>query len=282
MVVTEDSVLPLGEEEFKVLSEWKQGDFTLDRTLFPVITDTSVDDMEYDLTNSHGWVVISQTCDIVNYGEGKEYVTICPLVEAKDSLLREVHNGTTPAAARLELVPNERLVVDLGRTASIHKKAIVPLARMDGFKDVGLLGVFAEALERRYGRFAFPDWLSTGPLKQLRERAREKHKTGGTIGDVYRAIDQLRVRGNPDLESEGSIIGFHVVIDPEKLRATSRKAILDELTTLAKKFVWPAHVKGETHLFTVMTLDEMSARDYTESHRADLDFISNSRPPATK
>lgn len=277
MAETDDLASSLSEEEMKALADWKQGDFTLDRVLFPVISETSDDDLGVDFAETHGWAVISQTCDIVNFGPGKDYVTICPLVEAGNILLGQIRNGSTPAAAAIELADRETIVVDFGRTASLHKRALVPLTRRDGFKDDFKRSEFGQVLERRFGRFAFPDWLSTGPLKQIRDRARDKHGSNADLGLIYKAIDQFRVRGNPDLESPNAVIGFHVVVNGEKEKLTTRKAIRDELMSVAKKFNWPEQYQKEDEFFTIQTLEEMSAKEWTDSHAVDLDFISNSR-----
>lgn len=265
----------LTDEEMAALAEWRQGDYTIDHHHFPVILETTEDDIDLGHSKACGWVVISQTCDIVNYGEGKEYVSISPIVEALDSFLKDVERGVTPAAAVLENRVQPNHVVDLGRTASIHKRALAPLARRDGFSGDLTRSVFSQTLERRFGRFAFPDWLSTGPLRQLRERARDKHKTGGALGDVYKAVDEFRVRGNPDLETHGAAIGFFAVVDAEKEKKTTRAAIREELQALAKKFDWPDAFVKEDDLFVVVTLDEMSGRELRESHAVDLDFISS-------
>lgn len=279
MADPEGAVEGLTDDEMKALSEWRQGDFTIDRIHIPVITATSDEDIDLDVHVACGWVVISQTCDIVNYGQSKEYVSICPIAEASPQFQKDVTNGVTPAGAPLELRMEDNHVVDLGRTASIHKRALVQVGRRDGFSTDHARSVFQQSLERRFGRFAFPDWLSTGPLRLLRDRARDKHKTGGPVGDVYKAIDEFRVRGNPDLESQGSAIGFIAVVDAEKEKKTSRKAIREEFAALSKKFVWPEAYIKEDEFFTVMTLDEMTARQLKESYSVDLDFISNLKPP---
>jgi len=278
MADSDGSVEGLTDEEMTALSAWRQGDYTLQWAHFPVVSDTTEEDVEIGFDSAVGWVAVTQTCDIVNYGRHKDYVTICPIIEADDRLLKDVVNGVTPAAAILELREQDHHVIDLGRAASIHKRALAHLPRKDGFSSDMSRSVLQQSLERRFGRFAFPDWLSTGPLRQLRDRAREKHKSGGPVGDIYKAIDEFRVRGNPDLESHGSAIGFYAVVDPEKEKKTTRKAIQGEFKALSAKFDWPEAYVQEDEFFTVMTLDEMSARQLRESHSVDLDFISNVKP----
>jgi hypothetical protein len=265
------------KKELDELEKWRQGDFTLERRLFPVITSTSDDELDQDVHKVDGWAVISQTCDIVNIGPGKEFVTICPIVTATPGLKAEVDKGMTPAAAGLELRVDDMHVVDLGRSASLHKKALLALDRHDGFRTDFTRSIFSESLERRFGRFAFPTCISEGPLRHLRNRAKEKHDVNSEVGRIYRAIEQFRLRAAPNFDTEGALVAFHVVVDPEKEKAVGRKAIVDELKKVAEhpKFAWPdAKFGREQDFFVVQTLDEMSGREYQESWAVDLDFLS--------
>lgn len=274
MADSDVSVEVLTGEEIKALECWRQGDYTLQRTQFPLIVETDDEDLYLDTVEACGWVVITQTCDIVNYGPGKEFVSFCPIVEAYDPTLKDVKAGVTPAFAKLDLAVNEHHVIDFGRMASIHKRALLKLERSNGFPDDAARSVFQQALERRFGRFAFPDWLSNGPLRQLRNRAREAHKSGGPLGDIYKAIDEFRVRGNPDLDSKGSAIGFFAIVDSVKEKKTTREAIREEFMKQAKKFVWSDEFIREEEFLAIATLDEVSGRDIKQSYAVDLDFIS--------
>ncbi|OLP52610.1 hypothetical protein BJF92_14420 [Rhizobium rhizosphaerae] len=264
----------LTDEEYKALGRWRQGDFTLQRNHIPLIFETDDEGLDVGTIETCGWIVITQTCDIVNYGKRKEYVSICPIVVVPPDVLKEVHAGVTPAYGKLDLAVADDHVVDFGMTATVHKRALLLLERRDGFSDDAARSVFQQSLERRYGRFAFPDWLSNGPLRQLRKRAREAHKSSGANGNIYKAIDEFRVRGNPDLESKGSVIGFLAVVNRDKERETTRQAIRKELDTQAGKWDWPEDFIKEDEFIVVGTLDEFSGRDIKESYSVDLDFIS--------
>lgn len=264
----------LTDEEFQALGCWRQGDFTLQRTHVPLILETDDEGLDIGTIETCGWVVITQTCDIVNYGKRKEYVSICPIIVAPPEVVKEVRAGVTPAFGKLDLAVAEDHVVDFGLTATVHKRALILLERRDGFQNDAARSIFQQSLERRFGRFAFPDWLSNGPLKQLRKRAREAHKSSGANGDIYKAIDEFRVRGNPDLESKDSVIGFLAVVDREKEKKTTRDAIRKELAAQANKFVWPDDFIKEDEFMAIGTLDEFTGRDIKESYSVDLDFIS--------
>lgn len=82
------------------------------------------------------------------------------------------------------------------------------------------------------------------------------------------------MRGNPDLESKDSVIGFLAVVNRDKEAATTRQAIRQELDTQAGKWVWPEDFIKEDEFIAIGTLDEFSGRDIKESFSVDLDFIS--------
>ncbi len=274
MADSEGTADALTDEEYRTLGQWRQGDFTLQRTHIPLIMETDDEGLDVGTIETLGWVVISQTCDIVNYGERKEYVSICPIVAAPTAVLKEVHAGVTPAFGKLDLAVADDHVIDFGMIATVHKRALLLLERNDGFPDDAARSVFQQSLERRFGRFAFPDWLSNGPLRQLRKRAREAHKSSGANGNIYKAIDEFRVRGNPDLESKDSVIGFLAIVNRDKEKATTREAIRQELVTQAGKWDWPDAFIKEDEFMVIGTLDEFSGRDIKESHSVDLEFIS--------
>ncbi|UWU31041.1 hypothetical protein N2600_28125 (plasmid) [Rhizobium sp. WSM1274] len=77
-------------------------------------------------------------------GVGKEFVTICPITVATPGLKAEVEQGVTPAAAGLELRENDMHVVDLGRCASPHKKALLATTRRDSFRNDFSRSLFSE------------------------------------------------------------------------------------------------------------------------------------------
>ncbi|MGB8839546.1 MAG: hypothetical protein WCC64_00610 [Aliidongia sp.] len=149
------------------LTDWQQGDYTLAiREIF--VADTWDGAQLSVITDPvHGLVVITQTCDIVNDSSGKEWVTVCPLVGGNEQLCSEAATGRTPAFATLETPTNPRLVVDLGRMMSLHKDVLARLPRRRGFVTDLNRSRFAAALERKHGRFAFPDKFSVQVLGRL-------------------------------------------------------------------------------------------------------------------
>lgn len=208
------------EDEKDILRSWRQGDYTLDAREFPTMFVNEHGSM--DVAWVEGWVVLTQTCDIVNFAEGRDLVAVAPLVKAKLGLMQAVAKGTTPAAAQLENSPGENLVVDLTKLCAVQKKALAGMRRAIGFSSDETRCTFAHTLERRYGRFAFPDALSDGPVIAIRNQSKDKHKRNSDSGRVYRSLRCIRVSASPDFNTRGAEIQFIAVLDEEaRLEATT-------------------------------------------------------------
>ena len=71
------------------LSQWRQGDYSLDLRDFVVSEGIANGELDVALDDVPGVVVITQTCDIVNDAPGKEYVVLSPLKVVSEDMLRE-------------------------------------------------------------------------------------------------------------------------------------------------------------------------------------------------
>lgn len=269
---------PLTEDEATAVRLWRQGDYTLDFRHFPTVVDHDSDGPIGDTDAVEGFVVISQTCDIVNQVADRNFVVVAPLIASEnEKFLEEVAAAATPAAAPLEHPPSEKHIVDLTRTTTISKAVLAKMVRAEGFSTEVGRNEFARQLERRYGRFAFPDELNP-PLSALRAQSRSRHNKDSDVGRVYRSIRSFHVAASPDFDTKGARIRISVLLeDPEQMQ-TTRDEILKELESLAaaSKFKWPAEFEMAKPFFVLLNRDEMTVRQYEASQRVDLDFISRS------
>ncbi|MDO1585641.1 hypothetical protein [Rhizobium oryzicola] len=267
----------LTDEEKAKMKLWRQGDYTLDVVTFPVLVMDEDGDLIAELDKVAGWIVVSQTCDIVNFVEGRDNIVVAPIVFIDNPrFLEAVEKGTTPAATVIELPAQENHVADLTRLTTVQKKAFVRYERREGFASEESRGRFAQAVERRYGRFAFPDALSDGPILAIRNQAKEKHSKDSVPGRVYRSLRCIRILAKPDFETAGATIQLLAVLDEEaKLEATVEE-IREELKKLATapKFNWPSSFEKDTPFVRVVMPDSLSAREWFSSQQVDLDFIS--------
>lgn len=232
----------LGPEEVAKLRKWRQGDFALDRSGFVVATELGASGPVPALAKDTvvGLVVVSQTCDIVNLGTGsKRWVLVCPLIEVDTTSLADIESGRTPTYALLKRTP-ECTAADLGRMMSLHKKALVQMERQEGCLSDQDRSWFARALERKFGRFAFPDDFSREVLKPLRERVRNKHrKPGSPVGRVFRSIDHVRATASPSWSDDEKFIGFRFVIAPEDTREADLSEINEIVKDEMRRIRWP-------------------------------------------
>ncbi|MGO1079766.1 hypothetical protein [Inquilinus sp. CA228] len=274
---------PAGEADaalVKALEDWRQGDCILAPIQF-----IEADGLEGGALTVGSWdvpglVVITQTCDIVNFGPGKESVVVCPLVELSDATLIEVATGRTPRAALLEHPPKPNLAIDLGRMMSLRKEVLATLTRHVGVSTDEARVRLADALQRKHGRFAFPDAFNEHVLNVLKKKIARAHKSSGSpAGKAYRSIRYTRVRGAPNWEAEHVTVGFWFVLHDPSQREVSLSEIDKAVGELLEGLVWPDGFAAERPAYELRTMDEMTAREWNESQLVDWEFISNrSRP----
>ncbi|MYB35579.1 MAG: hypothetical protein F4X92_10805 [Gammaproteobacteria bacterium] len=124
------------------LFEWQQGDFSLESGAL-LFRDVSPNN-QFDQTGVHnsygycyekmpGFVVISQTCDIVRkpVNNLSKFVSVCPLVEINPSGISNIEKGKAPGFGLIENTP-DNLVVDFSRIMSVSKNLLVTWSRKQG------------------------------------------------------------------------------------------------------------------------------------------------------
>lgn len=264
-----------GAEEEAVrdpLEDWRQGDYTLEVVDFPTLVLSPDGELEQAFHEVVGVTVVTQTCDIVNSGEGKDTVVVSPLVPASEGLLREAASGRTPVCALLENPPAANVVVDLGRMMTVDKAVIRGWSRVPGLNTDQGRASFGEALERKHGRFAYPDPFVRA-LSKWRSRIISKHDKDSEIGRVYQSIRMLRVAAFPHWEAEAIEVLLYVILEDENLPATD-KELATELKSQLDAVVLPEGYSWAEGRFRLGTLDQLTARDLYESQILDLAFLS--------
>lgn len=254
------------------LEDWRQGDYTLDLVDFPRIALGAAGGMDFAFTDVLGAAVVSQTCDIVNCGEGKDAVIVAPLVVANAKLLQEVMSGRSPACAVLEHPPAADVVVDMGRMTTVDKSVVRTWTRTAGLSTDGARARFGFALERKYGRFAFPDEF-VAAISKWRNRIVSKHDKDSAAGRAYRSLLYLRAFAEPHWEADAMKVGF-VVVFRERLSVADDKEVADELKAQLDAITLPKGYGWASNRLMFGTLGELTARDLDESQNIDLLFLS--------
>ncbi len=112
------------KEVDRVLQNWTQGDYVLGEHWFVYrynidqpLTETSEDTAEQkiDLAEEEvkGFVVVTQTCDIVRSCKSRPFVEVVPLVEVDEQKLLEIKKARRPHYAYIPSTEKDSLVADL-------------------------------------------------------------------------------------------------------------------------------------------------------------------------
>jgi len=259
------------------LRDWQQGDIALDiggfvhmdtpdqgsETRFDPILDEDV----------RGVVIVSQTCDIVNNRSGKDFVAVCPLVVIEEESIPRVATGRTPIYAPIENAPGPQHVADLSRMMTVSKDLLITWRRRDGFLSDEARRKFAYALERKHGRFAFPDKF-VDAIRAVLSRIRDKHKKDSEVGEIYRSLREIRARAAPSWNADLIELSLIIVLMDIEQQEIGRDKIKKEIDQQLDKVTLPDSFQWAAPRYEIGTLDDLRAREIYESHPLDLNYLS--------
>jgi hypothetical protein len=249
------------------LERWSQGDCTIgedcwfvtrfdpQRPLTPDAADVVATSAEADLTESSvsGFVVVTQTCD--------------------DQYLQDIHRLKRPRYAYIAGVAEFNLVADLDRVMTVEKAVVAGWERISGCPSDADTRLLGEALARKRSRFAFPDDFNEFAQK-LQKRMHDKHEKSSTEGKALRALLEIRVSAAPawDAEDVALIFWFIRAEADDLFENQAWHELLDSWLKLLPPSARFSAVDG-----TVVSLDDMTAKEYLHSDRLDLDRLSSHR-----
>lgn len=269
---------PEADEIAEKLLRWRQGDYACDVGGF-LFADVSEDGDAFDARESSdkvaGLVVISQTCDVVRLTDDKRFVSVSPLMVPADRGEKEIAAGRFPSLTMLEHPPAVGMYVDLARVMSVSKHLLASWDRRPGFTSQDRAIRFAGAIERKMGRFAFPDDFDLA-TKPFQNRVRERHnKPDSPVGRVYRSIDQLRFLASPNWEADAVEVTLIGVLSPDANRPASDQEIAAELTQVCGGVDWPVKYKWTTPPFFCGVALDLRGSDILASQLADFEYLSS-------
>lgn len=263
------------------LASWRQGDCVLGEQWFAhrlerslPVTDAgrAAAGAEADLAETQvpGFVIVTQTCDIVRSCAERPYVEVCPLVEVDERRLHEIQRGHRPAYGFLPLVANHKLVADLDRVMTVEKPAVARWKRTPGWgKDIEARH-FAQALARKRVRFAFPDDF-TAFVRKLLKRLDEKHDRDSAEGRAIKGLREIRVSAAPSWDHTPCAVTFYFVRNGEDVDFEGQ-----EWSTFIERWLKLVPESGRfTRYGHVTTLEDLRASDYVDSDPLDLDHLSS-------
>lgn len=255
---------------------WRQGDYALDTGgfLFADVAESSEKfDAKLATDDVVGSVVVSQTCDIVRLTDDRLYVAVCPLVTRETKFLKPIKSGRYPSLTMIEHAPLENSVVDLARVMSVSKRLLSSWTRIQGFSTSERAIRFAGAIERKFGRFAFPDAFNEA-TKQFQDRVRSRHDKLSKTGDVYRSIHQFRFVANPHWEADFVRVSMIVILLPTDRMSAKEEAIRAELQSLCDAVKWGPNFGWATPEFYCASAADLRGSDILGSQLADFEYLS--------
>ncbi len=267
-----------------LLSQWQQGDFTLDCNT--LIFADSPDDGDAEPFSTmyeegiSGFVVISQTCDIVRDTHTLPRVSVCPLIEVDQSTISMIVSGKVSKFGIVENTPRG-LVADFSKVMSVTKKLLTTWDRRSGFTTAKNAIRFARGLERHLGRFAFPDEFNRS-IHTLRDSIFKKYgKPNSEHGSIFRELEEIRVRADPSWQGSEILLQFYIIVDSISCSDDLIERASEVFQEILNKLPWEKPFALGAPSVLIGTYEDFTALDYTESVPLDLNSISFAEKFAT-
>ncbi|GAB1541810.1 hypothetical protein NUACC21_44830 [Scytonema sp. NUACC21] len=264
------------------LKEWRQGDYVLGEHWFVQRCDPqrpltkaseSAAEQGIDIVESEvrGFAVVTQTCDIVRSCSSRPFIEVVPLVEVNEQSLYEIQRGRRPQYAFISGVAEHHLVADLDRVMTVEKAVVAGWERKPGCQSDREVRTLGQALARKRVRFAFPDDF-TEWVGKLQSRLRDKHDKSSPEGEALRALYEIRVRAAPSWNDSKIQLMFWFIRHEEQVQfqGTGWDKLLQQWLKLIPVSGRFQSVEGQ-----VVTLEDITAKDYVESNPLDLDRLSH-------
>lgn len=268
------------------LMEWRQGDVILDVDLplyhlaiagQPLTDEAGLASQEQPESNPDdlilvagkcpGFIVLTQTCDLVRCSTIRPYAELAALVEVEPNFLRQVEKCYRPAYTFVPALADKRLVADLSRVMTVEKAVLASFKRQPGLRSTKEITAFQQALARYKSRFAFPDDFNDA-LADFQERLKKRAGKNSEEGQHVEALAEIRVIAQPDWYAEkvSIVLWFIKNRDPEP---ENWLRWINEWTSLIDQ-------KGKylVENAQVVRPEDMRVSEYLESQRLDLDHLS--------
>lgn len=263
------------------LREWRQGDcvlgehhflFRLDvqTPLTEEATRAAVEGVDAGEAEVRGFMVATQSCDIVRSCRERPFVEVCPLVQVEQDVLSEIRRARRPVYAYVPGVADKRLVADLDRVMTVEKAVVAKWDRIQGCTTDDERRRLALSLARKRVRVAFPDdFVQFG--QPLMKRMSSKHDRNSDEGRALRALREVRVRAAPSWDAEKVELTFYFIRDESEpdFEGTGWDDWLEG---------WLERVSRQGRFISVdglvSTLEDLTAKQYVESDPLDLDYLS--------
>lgn len=222
--------------------------------------------------NIPGFVVISQTCDIVRDRDDEPFVSVCPLLRLDPKDMANFEAGRMPTLGFLPNLP-DGLVVDFARTMTITKQLMCSWERQAGCEIDADRLLFARQLTRFFNRFAFPDEFNAA-LDPFKKSIQSKQfSPDSEYGKAIRSLREFRVYAHGAWDNPSGVdLTIYIIIEADEDRAErDRNAILAQLRPHLQKIKWTARFRLHRDMgYRPATLADLQASEYLNSFPLDL------------
>lgn len=269
----------------EALASWRLGDCCLGKHSFvhrfnvehpltavaEAVTNESAGEIDLAESDVRGFMVATQTCDLVRSSEDRPYVRLSPLVEVDEKRLLEIARGYRPRYAYIPGTANLHLVADLDRSMTVEKAVIANWDRTPGCSDDEEVRRLAYSLSRSVSRPALPDDFVV-LISKLKDRLHDKHDRESVEGGALRTLLEIRATASPNWNAEQVNVHFLFIRGEQSgtaFQGLSWDKLLERWLNLIPPSQRFAKVTG-----SVDTMGVLTAQDYIESTPLDFDNLT--------
>lgn len=256
------------------LADWRQGDFVCGSHGFVCLgSDGKTVGAKTIGIDALGYVLISQSCDIVRRTSGRDFVAVCPLIRIDEEKSKAAKKGRLPYMISVESA-GAFVYADLRRVMSVEKDVLATWQRNVGFSTEKDRLKFAAALERKFGQFAFPDEFDAA-TKSFKEKVWSRYDKNSPFNPIYKSLKQIRFGADPDWETSDSKRIFCVAVLSDQLEnGVTREDVSKSLNNEFDAIEWPEGYEWNDPRLLLQTARDLTGEDLISTQRADFDFLS--------
>ena len=216
-----------------------------------------------------GIVVLTQTCDLIRHCRERPFLQVAVLVKMSKQDVEAIRRRKLLGFAHIRKIADRCLVADLDRIMTIEKAVLAGLQPIHGCPTEQDAKQFRDALCTKSSRFPFPDEFVRA-IARLKQRLVTKHQKSTDEGAYLRALREIRVQGIPSWSASTVKIKIWFIKkeDPTGVKSTwdqHTKAWVEQFDNGGRFFMNPA---------IICTLQEITAQDFVDSDRLELDHLS--------
>jgi hypothetical protein len=265
------------------ISDWRQGDCVLnDDAIFYYVAAAEADNETGEISSELseivgddkivGFVIVSQTCDIVRSIKDVPYVEVCPLIIVEEEKVKQAQGLAGNHCLFIPTLEKLNIVGDMDCTMTVEKKMLLYWVRKAGWTHDEEVRKIQWSLSRKRKRFAFPDDFNDA-IRRMRDNFQRKHsKKVSPEGALMRGLDEIRVMASPNWDAPLIKLFFWFI----KKEKEDQQALVDRASIWLKKF----DCSGRFQQFdcecdyNVCEYCDLTAKEYLTSDRLDLEFLS--------